>query len=200
MVVVLHCVARQDSMVGTLSITLDILNSCELNFDMIFSGKRIRYKIKIGKKMKIETGYVLFCLYHSEYPVSRWCVHVNNRTKRTKNRTKRTKNGTKRTKNRTKRTKNRTKRTKNRTKRTKIGQNGQKIGQNGQKIGQKLIGQNGQKIGQNGHRIVTDKSCHAKNLLSMVYLYAHGGRTSLRGSSRLDGRYTEHHLGYFKFM
>ena len=57
---------------------MDILNSCELNFDMIFSGKRIRYKIKIGKKMKIETGYVLFCLYHSEYPVSRWCVHVNN--------------------------------------------------------------------------------------------------------------------------
>ena len=82
----------------------------------------------------------------------------------------------------------------------KIGQNGQKIGQNGQKIGQKLQGQNGQKIGQNGHIIVTDKSCHAKNLLSMVNLYAHGGRTLLRGSSRLDGRYTEHHLEYFKFM
>ena len=74
--VVLHCVARQDSMVGTLSqsITLDILNSCELNCDMIFSSKRIRYKIK---KMKIETGYVLF-ISQSEHPVSRWCAHVNN--------------------------------------------------------------------------------------------------------------------------
>ena len=53
----------------------------ELNCDMIFLGKRIRYKIKIGKKMKIATGYVLFCLYHrgnSENYVSRWCVHVNN--------------------------------------------------------------------------------------------------------------------------
>ena len=68
--VVLQCVARQDSMVGTLSITLDILNSCELNCDMIFSSKRIRYKIK---KMKIETGYVLF-ISQSEHPVSRWCA------------------------------------------------------------------------------------------------------------------------------
>ena len=33
----------------------------------------------------------------------------------------------------------------------------------------------------------------------MVNLYAHGGRTSLPGSSRLDGRYTEHYLGYFKY-
>ena len=33
----------------------------------------------------------------------------------------------------------------------------------------------------------------------MVNLYAHCGRTSLPGSSRLDGRYTEHHLGYLKY-
>ena len=48
---------------------------------MIYPGKRIRYKRKIGKKIKNSTGYVLFCMYHrgkSEHPVSRWCVHVNN--------------------------------------------------------------------------------------------------------------------------
>ena len=48
-------------------------------------------------------------------------------------------------------------------------------------------------------KIVTDKSSHAKNLLSMVNLYAHVGRTSLPGSSRLDARHTEHHLGYVKY-
>ena len=57
--------------------------SCELNCDMIFLGKRIKNKIKIGKKMKIATGYFLFCLYHrdkSECSVSRMftCVYMFN--------------------------------------------------------------------------------------------------------------------------
>ena len=52
---------------------------------------------------------------------------------------------------------------------------------------------------QNGHRIVTDKSCHAKNILSMANLYTHSGPTLLPSSSRLDGMYTEHHLGYLKY-
>ena len=48
-------------------------------------------------------------------------------------------------------------------------------------------------------KIVEDKSCNASNISSLVNLYAHGGRTSLPGSSRLGGRYTEHHLGFVKY-
>ena len=55
MVVVLHCLARLDLMVAGRYTEhhlryLKYAYSCELNCDMIFLGKRIRHKIKIGKK------------------------------------------------------------------------------------------------------------------------------------------------------
>ena len=43
------------------------------------------------------------------------------------------------------------------------------------------------------------KRCTGKNIGTMVNLYAHGGRTTLPPSSRLSGRQTGHHLGYFTY-
>lgn len=48
-------------------------------------------------------------------------------------------------------------------------------------------------------KIVRDKELSKVNICSLVNHYANGGRTKLPQSSRLSGRYSMHHLGWFSY-